>query len=248
MKVSIITVTYNAEEFLEQCICSILSQTYTNIELIVVDGGSTDSTLTILAKYRQRIAVLISEKDEGIYDAMNKGIAVASGEVIGMLNADDYYAYDNAVKDLVAAFDNPDCEIAYGNICYVKKNDTNHVLRKWVSKPFNRTSMKWGWMPAHPTFYARKTLFETYGKYNLNFYSAADYELMLRFLYLKKIKSIWVDKILVIMRAGGVSNRTVKNRLTASYNDYKAMKSNQVEFPALKIFVKPLRKLGQYFN
>ena len=248
MKISIITVAYNAEEFLQTCIQSVINQTYPDIEYIIIDGGSTDSTVSIIHHFNKNISRIISEKDQGIYDAMNKGIELATGDVVGMLNADDFFADNKVIADVAKAFADNNVDVVYGDLFYVNRKNPKKVIRKWFSKPFSRKAMAWGWMPAHPTFYARRQLFTRFGNYNLEFNSAADYELMLRFLYLNKSNSEYLNRILVIMRMGGVSNGTLYNRFQASLNDVKAMQRNNVSWPWLKIMIKPLRKINQYFN
>lgn len=248
MKISIITVAYNAEEFLAQCIRSVIGQTHPDIEYIVIDGGSSDTTLRIIEQYKRHINVLVSEKDNGIYDGMNKGIRLASGEVIGILNADDFFADTEVISDVASAFSDTATDIVYGNLWYVKRTDTDAIIRKWISKPFSRNAMNWGWMPAHPAFYARKDLFDRHGYYNLKFHSAADYELMIRFMYLNRINSFYLNRLFVKMRVGGVSNQSFTNRLSAGINDFKAMQENGLKLPWLKVFIKPIRKINQYFN
>ena len=248
MKISIITVALDAEQFIEHCIRSVISQSYSQIEYIIIDGGSADSTISIIQKYAAQVKILVSEKDQGIYDAMNKGIALATGEVIGILNADDFFADDHVLADVAAAFNQKAVDVVYGDLWFVDRRDPGKVLRKWISGPFSRRAMGWGWMPAHPTFYARKELFYKYGLYNLKFNFAADYELMLRFLYLNNNKSFYLSRVFVKMRMGGVSNHSVYNRLRANFNDLKAMRENGVSLAWLKIFMKPLRKVNQFFN
>ena len=248
MKISIITVTYNAEEFIEQCIQSVIGQSYKNIEYILIDGASSDSTLNIVQQYKNNINVLISEVDQGIYDAMNKGIKLASGDVIGILNADDFFADQDVVANIVKSFTENKTDIVYGNLWYVDRKNPDLIIRKWISKPFSYRAMSWGWMPAHPTFYARKKLFYELGFYDLKLNSCADYELMLRFLYLNKRKSIWLNKVLIKMRVGGVSNISINSRITASRNDFTAMRINRISWPLLKVIIKPLRKIHQYFG
>lgn len=247
MKISIITVVLNAEEFLEQCIRSVISQTHPEIEYIIIDGGSSDSSLAIIQQYSDKVSVVVSEKDNGIYDAMNKGISLATGEVIGILNADDFFADDRVIADIAAAFSG-DTDIVYGDLWYVGRRDPAKAIRKWISGPYSDLAIQWGWMPAHPTFYARRSLFSKLGNYNLKFKSVSDYEIMLRFLYLNKSKSIYLNRVFVKMRVGGISNRSLSNRLQASLNDMKAMRSNKITLPWLKILIKPLRKVNQYFN
>ena len=248
MKITIITVVYNGGEFLESCIRSVLSQTYRNIEYIIIDGGSTDAGLSIIDKYKDKISIVVSEKDRGIYDAMNKGISLADGDVIGFLNSDDFFADDDVVADIAAAFSEPEVDVVYGDLWYVSRRDPQKVIRKWQSKPFSRKAMDWGWMPAHPTFYARSRVYKKYGIYDLKFKSAADYELMLRFLYLNLSKSVYLCRVFVKMRMGGVSNHSVRNRLLATMNDQRAMQNNGIRWSWLKILFKPLRKINQYFN
>jgi glycosyltransferase involved in cell wall biosynthesis len=246
MKISIITVVLNAESFIEHCIRSVISQSYSQVEYIIIDGGSTDSSLSIIRQFAGQIHIIRSEKDKGIYDAMNKGIALATGDVVGILNADDFFADEHVLAEVAAAFKNNDTDMVYGDLWFVDRVDSSRAVRKWISKPFDKVAMAWGWMPAHPTFYARRKMFNNYGFYNLKFNSSADYELMLRFMYLNKTKSFYLDRVLVKMRVGGMSNRSVYNRLRASFNDWKAMRRNGIPFAWLKIFIKPLRKINQY--
>lgn len=248
MKVSIITVTYNAEKYLENCIQSVLNQTHPDLEYIVIDGRSSDSTLEILEKYRSRISTIISEKDQGMYDALNKGIALASGEVVGLLNADDFFASDDVVSKLAEAFESSQADVLYGDLWYVDQEDTDKVLRKWHSKPYSHGLFQWGWMPAHPTFYARRALFSKYGPYRLDLGSACDYELMIRFLHKHRLKAVYLPKLMVKMRAGGMSNSSLENRMKANKADLEAMKINGIRFPRVAALLKPLRKIPQFLG
>lgn len=247
MKVSLITVTYNAEEFIEQCIKSVLSQTYDDIEYIVVDGKSTDNTMTIVEKYSGFISRIISEPDKGIYDAMNKGIALASGDIIGILNSDDFFPEDDIIQTVVDAFGGGITQIVYGNLWYILPTFPNKIVRRWKSQSYKKNLFQLGWMPAHTTFFARRNLFSEYGNYNIAFKTSADYELMLRFIHKYNLKAVHINKVLVVMRIGGVSNRSVRNRLSASWNDFRAMRHNSLKWPLLAIMLKPLRKISQYF-
>jgi glycosyltransferase involved in cell wall biosynthesis len=246
MKITIITVMYNAEQFLHACVQSVVRQSHPDIEYIVIDGGSQDSSLSIISEYHERVNLLISEKDAGIYDAINKGLSMATGEVIGLMHADDFFADDHVLTDVAEVFANKEADLVYGDLWFVNRLYPEKIVRKWISQPYNRTAMSWGWMPAHPTFYARRRLFEKLGNYNLTFNSAADYELMLRFLYLNKSKSVYLDRVFVKMRTGGLSNRSVKNRLQANLSDLKAMRHHNIKLPWLKVLIKPLRKVSQY--
>ena len=248
MKISIVTVTFNAERFIESCVRSVINQTYVNIEYIIVDGSSQDATLHILNRYNDKINKIVSEKDKGMYDALNKGIKMATGEVIGLLNADDFFASDNVVANIGKAFEESKADVLYGDLWYVDQNDTDKALRKWKSKPYKQGMFQWGWMPAHPTFYAKKELFEKLGYYRLDMGSAADYELMIRFLHKHKVKSVYLPEVMVKMRAGGMSNSSVEARLKANKADLEAMKINGIRFPRLAAFLKPVRKIPQFLG
>lgn len=247
MKISVISVSYNAQNYIAQCVQSVLNQNYNNIEYIVIDGNSNDNTLSILKNFGNAIDILISETDKGIYDAINKGIALATGDIIGILHADDYFA-NNAVLSLVAeAFNVHNIDVLYGNLDYVNKINTNVVVRKWRSHIYSNNLINNGWMPAHPTFYAKKECFIKYGNYDVSFSSAADYDLMLRFLYKTNLKKYYLNVVMVKMRTGGASNVTYKNRWLANRQDYQILKKNQIPFPLKAILFKPFRKILQFF-
>ncbi|MEE1945117.1 glycosyltransferase family 2 protein [Pedobacter sp. KR3-3] len=245
MKVSIITVVYNGEKYIDDCLSSVMAQDYGNIEYIVIDGGSTDQTLTIIDRYRDRIAQLVSEKDKGMYDALNKGISLATGEVLGILNADDMLASPQVISKMVERLVVADADGVYGNLNYIHP-ETGKIIRKWISKPFTKRAIELGWMPAHPTLYLKRELFERYGNYSLNFGTAADYELMLRFLYRYQVKAVFLDELMVNMRVGGMSNASMKHRYHALVNDYRALKANQVPISLLTLAFKKLSKISQF--
>ncbi|HWZ35025.1 MAG TPA: glycosyltransferase family 2 protein [Mucilaginibacter sp.] len=246
LKISLITVTRNAQSTIGRCVDSVIAQNYNNLEYIVIDGASTDGTLQIVRRHSQFISHLVSEPDAGIYDAMNKGIHLATGDVIGILNADDHFAANDALSSIATAFNNSNCDIVYGNLNYLKPN--NKVLRIWRSGNYKHGMFNWGWMPPHPAFYCRRSIFERFGHYDIAFGTAADYELMLRFLHLNKLSVNYVNKTLVNMVGGGASNKKFSNRLRAWKYDFKAMGKNGVLFPLLCIVFKPLRKVFQYVN
>lgn len=248
MKITLITATFNAEEFLQNCIDSVAAQQFPDLEYIIVDGGSADKTGLIVADNGGVVSKHISEKDNGIYDAMNKGIAMATGDVIGILNADDFFPSDDVLKAVAQRFAETGADVVYGDLWYVDRSNTDKVVRKWTSQHYRHGMFQWGWMPAHPTFYAKRQLFERFGHYDLGFGSAGDYELMVRFLHKHQAKAVYLERLMVKMRTGGVSNRSVANRIRASVMDYRAMKRNAVRFPILAILLKPLRKLGQFFK
>ncbi|WP_316765169.1 glycosyltransferase family 2 protein [Pedobacter frigiditerrae] len=248
MKVSIITVVYNAEKYIQDCIESVINQTYQDIEYIVIDGASTDGTLSKIDKYSSKITHFVSEKDKGIYDALNKGLKIATGEIVGLLNADDMLASVEVIAEIVKCFDSQQADAVYGNLNYVAAENTDKISRIWQSKQFVRRDIETGWMPAHPTFYAKKELFEKYGNYSLDFGTAADYELMIRFLYRFQIKAVFLDHLLVNMRAGGVSNSSTKQRYLALKNDYRAMRRNAIPHPLITLLFKKLSKIPQYLH
>lgn len=239
-----ITVVFNAQETIAQCIQSVINQKYKNVEHIIIDGGSTDGTLQIVNQYRSSIKILVSEPDKGIYDAMNKGITLATGDIIGTLNADDCLTDDGVLTTVAQGFLDPAIEAVYGDLNMVGQD--GRIIRKWHSKQCRTSSFNRGFMPPHPTFYCRPHLFKKLGSYSLEFGSAADYELMVRFLFKHKVKSLYLDKIIVTMLIGGVSNKNVTNRLKAWSYDLQAMRKNNISVPALALLLKPLRKMYQY--
>ncbi|MCF0069011.1 glycosyltransferase [Dyadobacter sp. CY261] len=246
MKVSILTVVYNGAATIRHCIESVLGQDYPNVEYIVVDGNSKDGTQEIVRSYGNKITHFVSERDGGIYDAMNKGIQLATGEVIGILNADDFYAYPSVISDVAGELASSDFDASYGDLEYVDANDATIVRRRWVSGAYKIGAFLNGWMPPHPTFFVKRKVYNAHGDFRLDLGSAADYELMLRFVHRENIKLAYVPKVLVKMRAGGVSNSTFKNRIAANRNDRLAWKINNLEPRFYTLWLKPLRKIIQF--
>jgi len=245
MKISVITACYNAGQTIESTITSVLGQEGVELEYIVIDGGSTDDTANIIDLYKNRISMLISEPDQGMYYALNKGIALATGHIIACLNADDLYASRDVLKKVADAFaENTDT--VYGNLKYVNKNDLEKVVRSWDSGTYKKTKWRKGWMPPHPAFFAKRECYENWGGFNTSFKSAADYELMLRFLYKNSATSLHLPLDCVLMRTGGKSNITWQNRLLANREDVRAWKVNGMKPPIGLAVMKPLRKLGQF--
>jgi len=245
LKISIITVAINAQNTIERCITSVLRQNFKNVQYILIDGKSTDNTLQIIDKYKDSIDILISEPDNGVYDAMNKGIAVATGDIIGTINADDFFADDDVLYNIAKVFTEQDTGILYGDLDYIDPNDK--VIRKWRSGKYKKGMFNWGWMPPHPTFYCRKKLFDDFGIYRLDYGSAADYELMLRFIHLNNTNTYYLNKVMIKMVIGGLSNKNVTNRVQAMRFDLKAMRNNNIFLPMVTILFKPLRKVVQFF-
>lgn len=246
MIVSIITVCYNSASTIEDTIQSVLRQSYPDIEYIIIDGASTDGTLKIIEKYKDNISTILSEKDKGMYDAINKGIELCNGEVIGILNADDFYIDDNAIGEVVAKMQEEKADSLYSDLYYVAAEDTNKVIRNWVSGKYNRQKFLYGWMPPHPTFFVKRTAYEKYGCFNLSLKSAADYELMLRFLFKNNLSTSYIPRALVRMRVGGMSNVSLKNRIKANKEDRKAWRMNGLRPRPYTMLFKPLRKVIQY--
>lgn len=247
MKVSLITVTYNSELYLEDCINSVLEQQFNNIEHIIVDGGSSDGTVDVIKKHGGHIAKWISEVDNNMYDAINKGINMATGDIVGILNSDDMLASDDVIQSIVDCFNDGSTDAVYGDLVYVNKTNTNKVIRLWKGFSYKRFRFNYGWMPAHPTFYLRRELINEFGGYKSHYFTAADYEFMARYLYRYRISARYLPKLIVKMRVGGQSNITIKSRLRANHRDYLAMKRNQIPLPLLVSILKPIIKLHQYY-
>lgn len=247
MKVTIITVVFNCGSYIEDCIRSVISQQYTDIEYIVIDGFSTDGTFDIVNRYQAHISHCISEPDEGMYHALNKGISMATGELVGILNADDFLQDSQVVTELVRCVRENDCDAVYGNLHYVKRRDPTIISRKWISKSAVLRDFEKGWMPAHPTLFIKRIYFDLYGNYAVNLGTAADYELILRFLYTHRLKAVFLDKLMVNMRTGGLSNGSLLNLYHALRYDYKAMRFHQIPSPIIAITFKKIRKLRQFF-
>jgi glycosyltransferase len=248
MKISIITVSFNNAVTIETTLSSVASQTGDTIEHIIIDGGSTDGTLDIINRYRSGLAHVITESDNGIYDAMNKGISLASGDIIGILNADDFYANDNVIAQIAAVFEDDSVDTCYGDLEYVDTFNTTKVFRYWRSGEYRPEKFFHGWMPPHPTFFARRALYEKYGDFNLALGSSADYELMLRFLLKHGATAVYIPDVLVKMRTGGVSNASFRNRLRANRMDRLAWQINGLPPKPWTMYMKPLSKLLQYFR
>jgi len=246
MKISIITSVYNNKETIEDAIKSVLSQTYENIEYVVVDGGSSDGTLDIIEKYKDQIDVLVSEPDKGIYDGLNKGLDLATGDVVAFLHSDDLYADEHTIEHVASVFKKEDVDGVYGDLIYTPKEDTSKVLRYWKSKDFHPDLLKQGWMPAHPTFFLKKEIYDKYGKFDLGFKIAGDYDFMLRVLS-KGIEVKYLPEVIYKMRVGGESNKSLKNIILKSKEDLKALNKNDIGGVAT-LLIKNFSKVGQFLK
>lgn len=247
MKISVITAVRNNRDTIAAALDSVLAQTHSDIELVVIDGNSTDGTREVLAHYAKRLAVLVSEPDSGIYDALNKGIAHATGDVIGFLHADDLLADPGALAAIAAGFAETGADGVYGDLLYVRKQDPDSVIRNWRSCAYKPELLQQGWMPAHPTLYLRRAVYEQYGCFDTSFKIAADYDFMLRILKPNVLLMHYLPQVLVKMRLGGASNRSLRNLLRKSREDLQALRMNFVG-GWWTLIRKNLSKLPQYLH
>lgn len=246
MKISIITVSYNSAETIADTIRSVASQTYHDIEHLIIDGQSNDATIAVVKAHQQRNLILISEADKGIYDAMNKGIAMATGDIIGFINADDFYVSTDVLSSVVRAFEVNKADCCYGDLCYVQQIDTSKIVRYWRSSPFQQGLFGKGWCPPHPTFFVQRAVYDRLGGFKLDFKIAADVELMARFLEVGRIRSHYIPEVLVHMRMGGTSNRSLSNVIKLNLEIRRGLlilgiRFSWVQFLGCKIFSRALQ-------
>ena len=246
MKISTITSVYNNKETIAEALESVLSQTHENIEYIVVDGASTDGTIDVINKYADKITTFVSEPDKGIYDGLNKGVALATGDVIGFLHSDDLFEDENVIAKIANEMSISGVDSIYGDLTYVSKEDTSKIVRYWKSGAYGLKKLKNGWMPPHPTFYVKREVYEKYGAFDTSFKIAADYDSILRFLGREGITTRYLPEVLVKMRVGGASNKSIKNLIQKSKEDLKAMKNNGVGHMG-SLFLKNASKVKQFF-
>ena len=248
MKLTIITATFNSAHGINKCMDSILHQDYENIEYIIIDGESKDLTLEIISeKQKTHPSIkLISESDQGIYDALNKGLSAASGDIIGFVHSDDFIESNNIIGDIVSMIKSENLDGVYGDLQYVDKNNTQIVIRNWKSSEFNKSLLKKGWMPPHPTLYLKKEVYENHGLFDLSYKISADYDFMLRVFNDSELKFGYLPKVITRMRVGGASNRSLKNIIRKTKEDYRAIKRNNIgNFTTL--ITKNTSKLKQFF-
>lgn len=247
MKVSIITVVWNGGETIEDAIQSVAAQSHPDIEHIIIDGKSTDNTLGIIDKYKESIGFIVSEKDSGIYDAMNKGVKIATGDIVGMLNADDILNDEHVIRDIVDTFEhNETIDACHGDLVYVGKLDVTKVKRYWKSREILPDKDKYN-IPAHPTFYCRRNIYEQYGLYDTNYPLAADFELMYRFINKYKVLSKYIPRVLVRMREGGATNKSIQNIIKQNLEILKAIYRQDMKINIFKfIYNKLLNRISQY--
>ena len=248
MKISIITVVFNGESTLEDSINSVISQNYKDLEYIIIDGNSTDNTINIINSYKDHISYFISETDGGIYDAMNKGIALASGDVVGILNSDDLYQSPNVLNLVMEQFKNDNSiDIVYGDLVYVKSYNVNHVVRYWKSKPFNKYFFEMGNVPPHPSLFLKRKIYDEAGMFNLKYRLAADYEYMLRIFKNYKYNSKYINETIVRMRLGGATNKNISNILKQNREIYNAWSNNNLSLPFFLMPLRIIKRVLQFF-
>ncbi len=245
MTVSIITVCHNSESSIAATIRSVLAQKFSGIEYIIIDGASNDGTVEIIKSFGTQISKWVSEPDHGLYDALNKGIAMATGDVIGFLHSDDFFLDDHVIEKVVDLFERKHADSVYGDIQYVDQNDISKVLTDRKSGNYHRWKFKLGWLPPHPTFYTRRIFYQQYGLFDTSFNIAGDYDSMLRFLVKNKIRATYLPEVMVRMRVGGVSNRTMENIKKKWREDYRAMKKNNCG-NLFTLFLKTMRPIAHF--
>lgn len=248
MKISIITVSYNSAATIKDTIDCVLAQNYPQVEYIIIDGASKDGTCDIVRSYGDRIDFFRSEPDQGIYDAMNKGLQKATGEVVGILNSDDFYAHEGVLSQVMSIFEEEEVDSVYGDLQYIDPIQTEKVVRNWKAGPFELEKFLYGWMPPHPAFFVRRSCYLRWGLFDESFLLAADYELMLRFLYKYQISTYYLPEVLVKMRTGGTSNASLRNRLNANREDRLAWEKNGLTPKFYTTWLKPVRKIHQFIR
>lgn len=248
MKITIITATYNSEATIEACMDSVLEQVHPDLEYLILDGGSKDGTLSKVGKCKDARVRVISEPDKGIYDALNKGITRATGEIIGFVHSDDFLATSDCLSKMVQLFQSEKADGIYGDLHYVDALRTERVVRNWKSGPFRPQLLERGWMPAHPTLFLKKEVYDKHGVFDLEFKIAADYDLMLRIFKDDTLRFAYLPQVITKMRLGGASNGSLKNVIRKTREDYRAMKNNHLPNPLFTICAKNLSKIPQFFK
>ena len=251
MKISIVTATYNCVSSLPDCLGSVAAQSHPSVEHLLIDGASTDGTLELLQRYSEQASArvaLVREPDHGIYDALNKGLARATGELVGVLHGDDAFADAEVLAAIVGAFADPNVHAVYGDLEYVAQDNPNQVIRYWRAGPFLPARLRYGWMPPHPTLFLRRSLYERFGVFDTKYYIAADYDFMLRVLkHLTPEQVAYIPRVFTRMRTGGKSNRSLSNVARKSREDYRALRSNRVGGLSA-LFLKNACKLPQFWQ
>jgi len=248
MKITVVTVARNAADTIGDTLRSVAGQTHPDVEHLVVDGASTDGTLDVVEREGGHVARVVSEPDSGLYDAMNKGIALASGEVVGTLNADDMYMHERVLARVASVFENEAVQACYGDLIYVDRRDTNRIVRYWTSQAYAPGLFERGWIPAHPTFFVRRAVYERYGAFDLKYRIQSDFELTLRLLRVHGIRSVYIPEILVRMRMGGTTNRRLINVVRGNLESYRAAKRHGLPVTPWFFVMKIASRVPQFFR
>ena len=247
MKISIITATFNSAVSINDAISSVENQSYNLIEHIIVDGASKDETIQLIKNIQNRVSKLISEPDKGIYDALNKGIKLATGDVIGVLHSDDEFYELDVLENVMNIFQTTTADIVYGDLVYVDKKDSNRIIRYWTNKPYKSLMLNFGWMPPHPSTFVRKEVYEKHGVYDATFKISSDYDFLLRIFKDPDLQKVYLPSILIRMRLGGASNKNLKNIFLKMKEDYFVLKRNKL-CGFFTLFLKNIRKYSQFIN
>ena len=243
MKITIITVVWNNKETIKDAIDSVLNQTYQNIEYIIIDGASTDGTIEIIKSYGDKIAIFLSESDKGLYDAMNKGIKLATGDVVGILNSDDFYVDEFVIEKVVKVLEEQKVDSIFADLVYVKPDNVKKIVRHYDSSKFSPDKFAYGWMPAHPTFFVKREIYQKYGLFKIDYKIAADYELLVRFLYAHQVSYFYLNEVIIKMRMGGVSTSGVKSNWILNQEIIRACSENGIKTSIFKVLSKYPKKL-----
>lgn len=251
MKVTIITATYNSSSTLARCIASVDEQTYQEIEHLIIDGSSTDNTMEIIQKNPGRITKIVSEPDKGIYDALNKGVKLATGDIIGFLHSDDCFHSHQTLENIVMAFSSPQTQNnpdgIYGDLVFVDQKDSHKIVRYWKSQPFEPKLLRQGWMPPHPTLFMRRKVYEKHRLFNINLKCAADYDYILRVFQDQSLYIYYIPEVITVMGMGGVSTTGFKSLINKKKEDYWVLKSNRIPYPLWVLLLKNILKIPQLF-
>lgn len=247
MKISIVTCALNSTSTIKKSIKSVQKQTYKNIEHLIIDGGSTDGTLEVVKKIKDKKINLFSSLDNGFYDALNKGIKFTTGNIVGVLHSDDFYRSNNVIEIVVDIFKKTKADIVYGDLIYVKKEHPFKPIRYWKAGQYSKEKLLKGWMPPHPAVFIKKNFFNKIGFYKTNYKISADYDFLVRIFNCKNVNQVYVPKVLINMRIGGMSNKSFKNLIVKSFEDYQIIKKNKIG-GLFTLINKNFSKLGQFFN
>ena len=247
MKISVITAAYNSALTIADTLRSVADQTHHDVEHVIVDGLSKDNTVSIVSQF-PHVAICRSEKDKGIYDAMNKGLVLVTGDVVAILNSDDFYENEFVLEKVSKAFEDPSVQVVYGDLVYIDPTKNNRITRYWRAGNYTSKSFHYGWMPPHPAFFVRRQVYQQLGNFNASLTCSADYEIILRMLLKHRLKAVYLPETLVRMREGGISNATFRHRWRANREDRKAWQLNGLKPYFFTLYLKPFRKIFQFVN